>query len=122
MPITAKGHILVIAPDIDLRRSLEFALEAEGYAVAARPQIDVALLSAGARFDCTVLDHGAVVAPPSALIDFCVRAQPIVLLSNSAILWLSEWIAVTVEKPTPGGALSAAIQSAMLSRSVADVP
>lgn len=115
MQTTVKGHILVIAADSDLRRSLEFALEADGYIVTAWSKLYITMLTSDLAFDCTVLDHGALTVPPGEVIEFCIRARPIVLLSNSEIFWLSEWIAGSVEKPTPGGALSAAIQSAMLS-------
>lgn len=113
MSTIAKGHILVIAPDSDLRRSLEFALEADGYVVTAWPSLDITQLRPGVAFDCTVLDHGALTAPPGDVVNFCIRARPVVLLSNSEIFWLSEWIVETVEKPTPGDALSAAIRAAM---------
>lgn len=121
MPTTAKGHILVIAPDFDLRRSLAFALEAEGYAVTARAEIDIAAMPADRQYDCTVIDHAAVLQS-AYVIAFCERARPVILLSNSPMAWLSEYVAVTVELPVPGGALSAAIQSAVLSRSGVVVP
>ncbi len=122
MPNHSEGRILIIAPDRDLRRSLEFALEAEGYVVVARPAIDSGMFSDGGRFDCTVLDHAATRQPMDAVIAFCARARPIVLLSNRVIPWLAEWVAVTVEKPSPGSALSVAIQSVMHAGPAAGTP
>jgi len=121
MPTTVRGHILVVAPDIDLRRSLAFALEAEGYEVTARAELDVASMPADGPYDCAVIDHASVLQSADAMA-FCARSRPVILLSNSPMAWLSEWVAVTVELPVPGGALSAAIQAAMLSRLGAVVP
>ncbi|HEV7717503.1 MAG TPA: hypothetical protein VGO70_00845 [Arsenicitalea sp.] len=109
----ANGRILVIAPEIDLRRSLEFALEAEGFLVTVRADIDLNLDLLDGSFDCTVLDQAALVGPPDRIISFCARAKPILLLADNPIHWLSASITARVEKPMLGGALSNAIGLAL---------
>lgn len=105
--------LLVVAPDVELRRSLEFALEAEGYAVTALPDIATARGLSG-RFDCTILDAAAADDPLADVVGFCAEARPVVLLSDTAVPTLSSWIAGMVEKPQLGQALSAAVQRAVL--------
>jgi DNA-binding NtrC family response regulator len=109
----AKGRILVIAPEADLRRSLEFALEAEGYLVDSQSSIDATETGPAGPYDCTVLDERAVTLAASDILAFCMRAGPVVLLSNFPIAWLSGKIAGRVEKPTLGRELSVAVMAAM---------
>lgn len=104
--------LLVVAPDLELRRSLEFALKAEGYAVTAVPDIATARALAG-RFDCTVLDAAAADDPLADAVGFCAHARPVVLLSDTAVPILGGWIAGMVEKPQLGQALTAAVQRAV---------
>lgn len=101
----ANGRILVIVPQLDLRRSLEFVLDAEGYDVTARPGIDFAVPAASSRFDCIVLDHQALIGPRQQVIDFCAKAAPVVLVSSKPIEWLAGSVKDTVEKPVMGGAV-----------------
>ena len=108
----ATGRILVVAPELDLRRSLEFVLEAEGFEVLSRPRIDFGNPLANGRFDCTVLDHRALAGPPERAIRFCTMANPVVLLSSKTIPWLSAWVACVVEKPLLGDSLSRAVRQA----------
>lgn len=118
----ANGRILVIAPEVDMRRSLVFALEAEGYAVTARAELDTVQFSTDPHYDCTVLDQKAVTGSAEEVIDFCERARPVVLLSDGPIAWLSDSIAQVVETPTPGSALSSAIRRAVLLGSDTESP
>lgn len=108
------GHILVIAPNADLRQSLRFALEADGHSIAAYPGLgDVA--EPPGRFDCTVLDHHAVDANAAAS-GFLSAFSPVVLLANTASHPLAARAALTLTKPTLGPFLSQAVTEAMLTR------
>jgi hypothetical protein len=109
----AIGHILVVAPEIDLRRSLEFALEAEGFVVTSQAQIDFEQALPEHFYDCIVLDQAAVTGPRDAVLNFCARMRPILLLSDKPMQWLAQSIAGQVEKPMLGGALAGAIGLAL---------
>lgn len=53
--------VLVVVPDPELRRSVEFALEAEGYRVDSHALLAAALQSSGmTRMACAVVDENAV--------------------------------------------------------------
>lgn len=104
--------LLVVAPGVELRLSLEFALRAEGYAVTAVPDIATARALAG-RFDCTVLDAAAADDPLADVVGFCADARPVVLLADTVVPALDGWIAGMVEKPQLGQALMAAVQGAV---------
>lgn len=106
-----KRRILVIAPDTDLRHSLEFALAAEGYDVRWRSNISPLALSE--RADCVVLDHHATGPDLNAAIAFCTAAAPVILLANTAPHPLSHWTFRTVLKPLLGPALTGAIRDAI---------
>jgi CheY-like chemotaxis protein len=57
LPLSA-GHILVIAPNPDFRRSLAFALETEGYSVEAEGAIPSK--DRLALFGAIIVDHKAI--------------------------------------------------------------
>lgn len=113
----AHGRLLIVAPDPDLRRSLEFALEAEGYAVASCATIDAADMAEA--YDCTILDHRAAAAPTDAVLSFCRRADPVVLLAGNPTPWLAARVFRVVQKPLLGEPLSNAIRDAIVSRASA---
>lgn len=104
-------HILVIAPDSDLRQSLQFALEAEGYAITACARMDDLPPSGG--FDCTVLDHHAADVDRDAAIAFCDLFRPVVLLVNRVSHPLAAAAFCTVLKPMLGPALALAVDQAV---------
>lgn len=108
----SRGKVLVIAPDPVLRRSLTFALEAEGHVVTAH----ATLLGAdeGRGYDAVVLDHTAATSVPrQAAVDFCARAPRVVLLASHAEPWLATRVFGVVEKPHLGGPLTSAVAAAM---------
>lgn len=106
-------RLLIIAPDDDLRRSLTFALEAEGYAVTALAEAGSDVAVGTGHYACTIVDQAALAATESAARAFCAAAQPVVLLANSPVSWLP-WEGVrVVEKPMLGESLSQAVQGAV---------
>ena len=106
------SHLLVVAPELDLRQSLHFALEAEGYRVRSSEHIDWVSL-AGQTFDCAVLDQHAAERNAPETVDFCARFAPVILLANTVPHALSEHASRTVLKPLLGAALAAAIRDVL---------
>jgi hypothetical protein len=109
-------RILVIAQDADLRRSLQFALEAEGYAVTVSSSI--AVRDPPAEFACTVVDHHALGSNRGAAIAFLETFEPVILLANMSSHTLSPWAYRTVLKPLLGPALTTAIREVIDARAV----
>jgi hypothetical protein len=105
----ASGRLLIIVPELDLRLSLEFLLEAEGYAVTSRPGLDLALVRQQGPFSCAVVDHKAVVGPRDRVAEFCRMAGPIVLLGDHPVPALDHYVVETVSKLVAGRDLPAAI-------------
>jgi CheY-like chemotaxis protein len=107
-------RVLVIAPDLDLRRSLQFALEAEGYAVTWRTSI-AAMAALPRDFDCTVIDHHALGNDKSVAQAFLRAFEPSILLANKPHE-LSADVFRTILKPQLGAALTGAIREAIQTR------
>lgn len=106
-------RLLIIAPDDDLRRSLTFALEAEGYSVTALADAGSAHVVGSGHFACTVVDQAALAGTEASIRAFCAAAKPVVLLSNAS-LPLVPWDGVSVvEKPMLGESLSQAVRGAL---------
>ena len=110
-------RVLIVAPDLDLRRSLEFLLEAEGHAVVSCENVNAA--GDVGRFDCAILDHRAISPPHEAMLEFCRQARPVILLSGSAAPWLADGIFRVVQKPLLGKPLLAAVEDALRSTEAA---
>ena len=108
------GRLLLVAPDTDLRRSLAFALEVEGFAVTIRDTPPSRSWLQTNRFDCTVVDQKALTGEQYEAIAFCIKAHPVVLLSNKPHPWLAEWVAEIVDLPLSENAVNTAIRQAML--------
>jgi len=108
------SRILVIAPDSDLRRSLEFALLAEGHEVTWQASIGTHEMPS--RFDCTILDHHAVGKDMARGVAFCQAFGPVILLVNFVPHPLSPWAFATVQKPLLGQALLTAVRDAAVVR------
>lgn len=106
------AHILIVAPSGELRRSLQFVLEAEGHQATSRDGFeDPHGLPAAA--DCTVLDHHAVAGHLQDAIDYAHRHAPVILLSNTPGHPLAEHCFRTVTKPFLGPFLSEALRQAI---------
>jgi CheY-like chemotaxis protein len=113
LPVTgfAMAHVLLVVPDSDLRRSLDFALRADGHTVTWRDGLDGAPVAA--RFDCTILDDLAVGQNPKQGESFCRTLHPVILLADAPDHELSAVAFRTVLKPLLGPALSAALGDAL---------
>jgi hypothetical protein len=105
-----QAHILVVAPEGDLRHSLRFALEAELFDVTW-------LASIGARpvpgqYDCTIIDHHAIGEDLAAAKRFVAAFQPVVLLAN-APHDLTPFVFRTILKPHLGAPLVEGVRDAL---------
>jgi len=107
-------RLLVIAADADLRRSLQFALEAEGFTVTCRASIGAREMPAD--YDCTVVDHHVVGSDRRAAAAFFEAFSPVILLANAPVHALSPFAFRTLQKPQLGPALSGAIHEAVAQR------
>jgi hypothetical protein len=105
-------RILVVALDTDVRRSLVFALEAEGYRVTGFEALPTLSYLREQGFNCTVLDQRALDGKPHESISFCITAHPVVLLAAQPFAWLADWVADIVITPDPGNALVMAVLAA----------
>jgi DNA-binding NtrC family response regulator len=107
------GRLLLVAADTELRRSLVFALETEGFSVTVRDVPPPRSWLVSNRFDCTILDQHALPGPDYESIAFCIKAHPVVLVANAVHPWLVEWVAEVVEMPLRADAVSSAVHRAM---------
>lgn len=109
----ASGRILVVAPNSDLRGSLGFALEAEGYEVTLKADLPDHTWVSAQSFDATVLDQRALTGADYASVAFCVKAYPVVLLATNPHPWLVGWVSDIIELPVIGNTLSTALRKAI---------
>ena len=107
-------RLLVIAPDLDLLRSIAFALEAEGYVVTSHAAIPGNHGALG--YDCVILDHAAASGPRAAVLSFCRESWPIVLLAGTAQHWLGPEVFRVLRTPLAVGMLSDAVRQALEAR------
>lgn len=105
------AHVLLVVPDSDLRRSLDFALRADGHTVTWRDGLDGTPVAT--RFDCTILDDHAVEANLAQGRGVCRTLWPVILLADSPAHPLSDAAFRTVLKPMLGPPLSAALSDAL---------
>jgi len=105
------AHVLLVVPDSDLRRSLDFALRADGHTVSWRDGLDGTPLAA--QFDCTILDDLAVGQDLKQGRSFCQTLRPVILLADNPDHALSAVAFRTVLKPLLGLPLSAALGEAI---------
>lgn len=107
-----RRRLLIIAPDRDLRRSLEFLLEAAGYAVTSRD--DINSFPRSQSFDCTVLDHRAI-ARPESITELQAHSGPIILLAGDTLPWREDQAFIVLRKPLLGEPLIVAVEAALRS-------
>lgn len=107
------GRLLVVAPDPDLRGSLVFAFEAEGFDVTAPDTLPALDWIGQRRFDCCVLDQKALTGEAYESIAFCIKAHPVVLTAARPHPWLVEWCSQVVVTPAADDALQVAVRLAI---------
>ena len=101
--------ILIVVPEEDLRRSIVFALEAEGLDVVTCAGIeDILSLPRLARADCMVVDVLALLTS-SGYGDLAELAMPEVLLADTVPDARPAWVDATLLKPLLGRSLVDAV-------------
>lgn len=106
-------QVLVVVPDRGLRRSLEFALEVEGFAVLSYEGLTAALASPHTTEDtCIVIDEEAVANDPLAIATLQHFRKPILLLMDGSQPIPDAPGIRVLRKPVLGNALIRAIRLA----------
>lgn len=104
-------QVLVVAPDYGLRRSLEFALEVEGFAVLSFDDVNAALASPStAAGGCIVVDEEALLNDPRAMTAVRGFHKPILLLVDCSRSTPDVLGVRVLRKPLLGNALITAIR------------
>ena len=107
------GNVLVIAPDAQLRRSIAFLLETEGYRIsshAALPEQDSSV-EAG---QCAVVDEGVLIENDAGRWDRLQRlASSFVMLTSGLWAPRPHFLVHSVEKPLLGQSLVEAVAAAI---------
>jgi hypothetical protein len=115
--LTAATLVLVVAPDKDFRRSLEFALEAEGFAVDSHASSAIAFVSPRAHeADCAVVDDAAVQDWRVAGEEFRHFGRPVVLLVGRIRSVPSLPFTTVLTKPFLGNPLIEAVREVAANR------
>lgn len=102
------NRVLIISPSPDLRKSLAFALETEGYVVTSYAGIPGG--DAGRSYDCVVMDHKAARASREAVVQFCAKTPNLVYLDGTPQPWLTGWLTHIVPTPLAGNTLVEAVR------------
>jgi hypothetical protein len=92
------------------RRSVVFALEAEGYVVTSHATLPPQHMG----YDCVVLDHRAAERSGREALLGLFQDARIVLLAGRPTPWMVESAFRVVETPQAGNALAAAVSEAVL--------
>lgn len=112
--MTAAALILVVAPDADFRRSLEFALETDGFAVEGHPRIEAAFGSPRAgTAACAVVDDTAVADWKALAAEMRLFGRPLILLLDRVRAVPDLPLTTALTKPFLGAPLTEAVRRAM---------
>ncbi len=107
------GRLLLVTAETDLRQSLAFALEADGFDVTIRETPPARQWLVANRFDCTIVDQKAFRGADYEAIAFCIKAHPVVLMAERPHPWLTEWVSATLDLPLRGNEVATAVRHAM---------
>lgn len=110
----AAALILVVAPDMGFRRSLEFALETDGFAVESHPHIEAAFGSPQAAVAaCAVVDDAAVADWKALAAEIRLFGKPLILLLDRVRVVPDLPLTTALTKPFLGAPLTDAVRHAM---------
>jgi DNA-binding response OmpR family regulator len=115
--LVAAATVLVIAPDREFRRSLEFALEVEGFSVSSHAllsEAEASLAASGAV--CAVVDEGALRIDRSARRSLGRLIKPVILLSDGFSSIGDDSGLAVLTKPLQGSALIELVQAIQRAR------
>ena len=104
--------VLIVAPDLGFRRSLEFALEAEGFTVDSHALVSAAVESpCAASAICSVVDEDALRDWAPEPLTFDRLAKPVILLVDR-FLPIPEQAGITIlMKPLLGSVLTESVHA-----------
>ncbi len=106
------SKIIVVAPNYELRRSIEFGLEVEGFAALSFESISRALASSQTTESiCVIIDDEALVHDPFALVSVRRLNKPVLLLVDRAGSGPQLPDVRVIRKPVLGNALIKAVKS-----------
>jgi hypothetical protein len=109
--LSNSSQVVVVVPDDGLRRSLEFALEVEGFAVVAFEGVNAALaLPSAAGAICIVVDEEALMNDPFAIAAIRQFHKPVLLLVDRSRPVPDAMDIRVLRKPVIGNALIRAIK------------
>ncbi|RWB26186.1 transcriptional regulator [Mesorhizobium sp.] len=109
--MAAASIVLIVVPDREFRRSLEFALEVEGFSVASHASLADAMASpAAADAVCAVVDEGAFRIDPASRRTLDRLAKPVILLADGFSA-AGDDPQTVLTKPLQGSALIELIQA-----------
>lgn len=110
--LTKDGDVLVIAPDGQLRRSIAFLLEAEGYRISSHATVP---MQAGypAAGRCAVIDEDALTDGEGLWPRLQRLASSFVMLSSGLLVPRPHFLMHSVEKPLLGQSLVEAVEAAI---------
>jgi DNA-binding NtrC family response regulator len=107
------GRLLLVAADNELRRSLAFALQTEGFSVIERDTPPNRTWLTANRFDCTIADQAAFTGEDYEAIAFCIKAYPVVLMAERPHAWLADWVFDILNLPLASGEVTEAVNRVM---------
>lgn len=110
------GTLLVVASQRDAYASFAADLNADGLTVTTTTELPSIGWTQVNRFDCTILDRSALTGKDYQAIAFCIKAHPVVLVTDEPLAWLDEWVAETISPPLTSQVLIDAIQRARRNR------
>lgn len=105
--------VLVVAPDVRLRRSIEFVLEAEGLKVASRADLTVAFDASEISRRCAIIDEDAIAAFPGGWERVAEVTAPVILLVDRLREIPERYQPAVVRKPLLGSSLVDAVRAAI---------
>ena len=110
------GTLLVVASQRDAYASFAVDLYADGLTVTTTTELPSIGWTQVNRFDCTILDRSALTGKDYQAIAFCIKAHPVVLVTDEPLPWLDEWVAETISPPLTSQLLLNAVQRARRDR------
>jgi hypothetical protein len=110
-PFMTQIRVLVVARDVVLRQSLEFALGAEGYAVDVHA--DISAVPGASGYACLVLDETGLAGRRDDIAAFCAGFATVVALADRPDGFVARLAHSVVAKPLDGSAVTAAVRSAL---------
>ncbi|MEO5755255.1 MAG: transcriptional regulator [Mesorhizobium sp.] len=116
----AAQTIIVVAPDAGLRRSLEFALEVEGFSVESHGLLSTAVSPAAEAATCVIIDDSAIRLSPAGSQTLARFAGRVILLVESLVSVAGREEFAVLTKPVEGNDLIDMVRSVSARRLPAD--